>query len=178
MDKNVKKYANKTKTDLRRTDRAVTDPEWIKHFLERGAFGVLATTYQDQPFAIPVNYLYVEADHALYFHGAHVGRTRANLALNPQVCFNVSEMGAMYPGEQISEFGVEYQSVIVFGTAIKLTDQDKIVSVLLGLMQKYFPDHLPGEDYQLPRPEELKRTAVYQISIEEWTAKQLKKSTD
>ena len=156
----------------------MSDPEGLKQLLARGGFGVLSTVHQDQPFATPVNYLYVEADHALYFHGARVGRTRANLALNPRVCFNVSEMGDLFPGERISDFGVEYQSVTVFGTAEPLEDEEKIMSVLLGLMQKYFPEHIPGEDYPFPEPDELKRTAVYRISIEEWSGKQLDRDSD
>lgn len=175
MNDNVKKYANKHRSDLRRTDRAITDPAQIKHLLAHGEFGVLATTHLDQPYATPVNYLYIEQDHALYFHGAQVGRTRANLALNPKVAFNISRMGNLYTGDRISSFGVEYQSVTVFGVAARLEDPKKIISVLLGLMQKHFPDYTPGEDYPLPEQEEITRTAVYQIRIEEWTGKQLRK---
>jgi nitroimidazol reductase NimA-like FMN-containing flavoprotein (pyridoxamine 5'-phosphate oxidase superfamily) len=174
---NVKKYANQARSSIRRTDRAIADPALLKQLLAQGEFGVLATTHLDQPFATPVNYLYIEEDHALYFHGAHVGRTRANLALNAKVCFNVSQMGALFAGDRISNFGVEYRSVTIFGTAAPLQDQDKIVAVLLGLMQKYFPDHIPGQDYPLPQPDELKRTTVYQIAIEEWSGKQLKKDS-
>jgi hypothetical protein len=50
--------------------------------------------------------------------------------------------------------------------------QEEILHGLLGLMTKYFPEHGPGEDYPLPEPDELKRTAVYKIIIEEWSAKQ------
>ena len=175
MNNNVKKHANNSRSALRRTDRAIPDPALIKKLLVRGGFGVLSTVHQDQPYATPVNYLFIEEDHALYFHGAHVGRTRANIALNPKVSFNVSEMGERYSGDRISNFGLEYQSVTVFGTAAPVQDEGKIVAVLLGLMQKYFPEHIPGEDYPLPQPDELKRTAVYRISIEEWSGKQLKK---
>ena len=178
MNNNVKKYANKSRTDIRRTEYAISDPNALKKLLTHGRFGVLSTVHQDQPFATPINYLYIEEDHALYFHGARVGRTRANIALNPKVCFNVSEMGDLFPGERISDFGVEYQSVTIFGTAAPLEDEQKLLSVLLGLMQKYFPDHIPGEDYPLPEPDELKRTAVYRISIEEWTGKQLTRESE
>jgi hypothetical protein len=98
---------------------------------------------------------------------------RANLALNPKVSFNISQMGALVPGECISDFGVAYQSVTVFGTAARVDNPEKTLSVLLALMRKYFPDHTPGEDYPLPEPDELQRTAVYRIKIEEWSAKQL-----
>lgn len=178
MNDNVKKYANKPRAAIRRAEYAISDPELLKKLLARAGVGVLSTVYQDQPFATPINYLYIEEDHAVYFHGARVGRTRANIALNPKVCFNVSEMGDLFPGDRISDFGVEYQSVTIFGTAAPLEDQEKIMSVLLGLMQKFFPEHIPGEDFPLPQPDELKRTAVYRISIEEWTGKQLTRDSD
>lgn len=174
MKDDVNKYANKSKTDVRRTDYQVTNAETIRAWLREGPYGVLATTHEGQPYATPVNYVYVEADHALYFHGAHVGRTRANLALNPKVCFNVAQMGALMPGERISNFGVAYHSVSVFGTAEVVSDADKRVAVLLALMEKYFPEHRVEKDYQPPAPDELKRTAVYRISIEDWSAKQQK----
>lgn len=163
---------------MRRTDRAISDVALLKNLLVNGRFGVLATTHQEQPYATPLNYLYIEQDHALYFHGAHVGRTRANLVLNPKVCFNVSQMGDLFAGDRISSFGVEYQSVTVFGSAAKLQDEEKVTAVLLGLMQKYFPDYIPGEDYPLPQPDELKRTAVYQVLIEEWSGKQLRRQLE
>lgn len=171
MDKNTNNYANKSRDDIRRKDYAVTDPQWIKSVLHRGRYGVLATTHERQPYATPINYVYREEDQTLYFHGAKVGRTRANIALNPQVCFNVAEMGDLIPGDRISSFGVDYNSVTVFGIARLVTDQDKILTVLLDLMLKYFPEHKPGVDYPLPEPDELKRTAVYAIQIESWTAK-------
>ncbi|HKJ26172.1 MAG TPA: pyridoxamine 5'-phosphate oxidase family protein [Anaerolineales bacterium] len=172
MTNNVSNYANKNRDDVRRKDYAVTDPAWIKAFLHCGRYGVLATTHEGQPYATPVNYVYLEDDHALYFHGARVGRTRANIALNPKVCFNVSEMGDLVPGERISNFGVDYNSVTVFGAAERVEDGEKVQAVLVALMLKYFPDHKPGEDYPLPEADELKRTAVYAIHIEDWTAKQ------
>lgn len=172
-DEQVGKYANTPRNQVRRTDYEVRDEKWIKGVLTQGAYGVLATSHNNQPFATPVNYVYIEEVHALYFHGARVGRTRANMALNPQVCFNVSEMGRLVPGDTSSDFGVEYKSVTVFGRAELVAAEAEITQALLGLMVKYFPEHVPGEDYPLPMPDELKRTAVYKIKIEEWSAKLL-----
>jgi nitroimidazol reductase NimA-like FMN-containing flavoprotein (pyridoxamine 5'-phosphate oxidase superfamily) len=168
----VDRYSGRPRSQVRREDYAVNDESWIKGVLAQGAYGVLATSHESQPFATPVNYVYDEEAHALYFHGARVGRTRANLALNPRACFNVSEMGRLVPGERTSDFGVEYKSVTVFGAAELVGDEDEIMAALLGLMQKYFPAHQPGVDYPLPEADELKRTAVYKIKIEEWSAKQ------
>ena len=171
-DKNINKHAEKPRSEVRRKDYEITDPAEIKRLLAEGDFGVLATTHEEQPYATPVNYVYIEADHALYFHGARTGRTRANLALNPKVCFNVSRMGELVPGERSSNFGVEYKSVTVFGSACLVEDEARIVEILLALMLKYFPKHVPGEDYPIPEADELNRTAVYQIAIEEWSGKE------
>lgn len=172
------KYAKTPRSQVRRTDYEVRDENWIKGVLAQGAYGVLATSHENQPFATPVNYVYIEEEHALYFHGARVGRMRTNIALNSQVCFNVSEMGRLVPGETSSDFGVEYKSVTVFGSAELVEDEDEIIQALLALMVKYFPQHIPGEDYPLPMAEELKRTAVYKIKIEEWSAKQQAEKQD
>ena len=170
-DSDIKKHADKPRTQLRRTDRAISDPAEIKQFLFEADYGVLATSHEGQPYATPVNYAYIEQNNALYFHGAHTGRARANMALNPQVCFNVSQMGNLTPGERIADFGVNYRSVTVFGIAEKVIDEEEQTAALLALMTKHFPDHIPGEDYPLPAPNELKRTAVYRITIEEWSGK-------
>ena len=173
-DNPIDKHANKPRTEIRRMDYVLTDEAEIKKILRSGDYGVLASAHQDQPYATPVNYVYIEEDHALYFHGAHTGRTRANMAINSKVCFNVSEMGELETGERSSNFGVKYRSVTVFGTAEKVTDEDKHLEILLALMAKYFPDHTPGKDYPIPEADERKRTAVFKIAIEDWSAKEQK----
>jgi nitroimidazol reductase NimA-like FMN-containing flavoprotein (pyridoxamine 5'-phosphate oxidase superfamily) len=178
IKKQVEKYAAMKRSQVRQKDYEITDEKWIRGVLTQGAYGVLATSHEGQPFATPVNYLYVEEANALYFHGARVGRTRANMALNPRVCFNVSEMGRLTPAEKSSDFGVEYKSVTVFGNAELVEDEKETIAGLLGLMAKYFPEHVPGKDYPMPLPEEIKRTAVYKIKIEEWSAKELAEDED
>lgn len=173
---NAKKYADKGRGDIRRTDRQVEEETWIKDLLETSEIAVIATAHENQPFVTPINYVYIEADHALYFHSAHVGRMRANMSLNPQVCINVFEMGKLYAGKRTSEFGLEYKSVTVFGTANLVEDKEKVYQALQALMDKHFPDHKPGVDYEPIQEDEVKRTAIYKIAIDEWTGKQLKGS--
>lgn len=170
-DNQIENHANKARTEMRRSDRAMPEEE-IKARLVDGEYGVLATSHDGQPYATPVNYIYIEEDHSICFHGAHSGRARANLALNPRVCFNVSRMGALTTAQKSSGFGADYRSVTVFGRAEKLTDEDQIIKVFLALMHKYFPDHQPGADYPIPTKDEIRRTAVYRITIEEWSGKQ------
>ncbi len=172
MSKNVRKHLDKPRAEVRRTEDAVTDDSWLRALLVRGAYGTLGTSFNDQPFVTPVLYVYLPEEHRLYIHGAQVGRMRANVENNPRVVFNVSEFGQVLPAEKAVNFNVEYRSVTVFGSAAVLDDQDKAEAVLQSLMDKYAPQLKPGVDYIPTRLEDLKRTAVIQIDIEEWSGKQ------
>ena len=171
-DKDLKKHSHKPLTDMRRSDRAMEGDAEIAGFLSEGAFGVLATSHEGQPYATPANYWYDPERHAIYIHGAKTGRTRANLVLNPRVSFNVTEMGDLVPGEKAEDFGVHYRSVTVFGNAELVEGREEAERALMGLMLKYFPDHQPGVDYPPLSEGEIDRTAVYRLEIEEWSGKE------
>jgi nitroimidazol reductase NimA-like FMN-containing flavoprotein (pyridoxamine 5'-phosphate oxidase superfamily) len=177
-DNNVIKYANKPRHEVRQAEYAITDEGWIKALLHRGAFGTLGTSHNNQPFLTPILFIYVEEDHAIYFHGAQVGRTRANIDLHPTVCFNVSEIGRILPADLAVEFNIEYNSASVFGQAEVIEDKEIAARVLQFIMDKYAPHLKPGKDYTPSRPEDLKRTSVYKIKIEDWSAKQQKGDED
>ena len=125
-----------------------------------------------EPFLIPFIYTYVEEDHAVYFHGATVGRTRANLELNPNVCFNVTDFGRVLPAESIIEFNVEYRSVTVFGKASRIDDTAERERILIFLSEKFAPQLEYGVDYPALSAEDIKSTAIFKIDIEEWSGKE------
>jgi uncharacterized protein len=155
----------------RRQDRA-TDDDWIRAFLRRSPFGMLATQWQEQPFLKPVLFAYDQAAHAIYIHGALEGRMRTNLEANLRVCFSVAEMGRLLPADTAMEFGVEYASAVVFGRAVVISDPDEATRGLQLILDKYFPHMKPGQDYRPIIPEELNITAVYRIDIQAWSGKE------
>ncbi|MGB2910668.1 MAG: pyridoxamine 5'-phosphate oxidase family protein, partial [Anaerolineales bacterium] len=157
---------------VRRKDREVTDEAWIKDFLYRSPYGVLGTTNSDQPFVNSKLFVYDEVTKAIYLHGASQGRTPGNIRSNDRVCFTASEMGRLLPADQACEFSVEFASVVVFGRAQILCDEDDMIYALQLLMDKYFPNHHPGEHYPTLDSEQVSGTAVYRIAIESWSAKQ------
>lgn len=139
--------------------------------LTRSLYGMLATTHEDQPFLTPILFLYIEEEHAIYFHGAQVGRLRANFEINPNVCFNVTEVGRILPYEKAVNFNIEYNSVTVFGQAQPVDDKKEAERVLQQIMDKYAPHLKPEADYIPAQPEDIARTLVGKITIEEWTGK-------
>jgi nitroimidazol reductase NimA-like FMN-containing flavoprotein (pyridoxamine 5'-phosphate oxidase superfamily) len=164
-------YLNKPYTDIRRADRAVDDDTWIKTMLHRAAVGTLALTHEGQPFVNTNLFLYDEAAHCIYIHTARVGRTRAIVEASPKVCFSVMEMGRLLPALEALEFSVEYAGVTVFGTAQVVADEAEATDVLQKLLDKYAPHLTAGEDYRPPVPEEVKRTTVMQVDIDQWSGK-------
>lgn len=154
-----------------RKDRA-KDEAWIKAFLRKVPFGMLATDFEGQAFIKPTLYAYAEDEDALYIHGAMAGKMRTNLEANPRISFCVAEMGRLLPASTAMEVGMEYASVVVFGTAELLTDHRQAQHGLQLLLDRYFHHLKPGVDYREIMPEELNVTAVYRLRIELWSGKE------
>ena len=152
-------------------DRA-RDETWIEAFLQRVPFGTLATDYEGQPFIKPTVFAYAEAENVIYIHGALVGRMRTNLEHNPRISFCVAEMGRLLPADTAMEVGVEYASVVVFGTLELVSDPTVARRGLQLLLDRYFPHLKPGVDYREILPHELDITSVYRITIESWSGKE------
>lgn len=164
-------YANQAPTDVRRSDRAVEDTAWIEDFLRRAPIGILATVHEGQPFINSNLFVYDAAARAIYMHTARVGRTRANIDLEEKVCFSISDMGRLLPAPEALEFSVEYSGVVVFGRARVIDEPAEAKHALQMLLDKYFPHLKPDVDYRSTTDDELARTAVYRIAIDQWSGK-------
>ena len=167
--------SNKPLNQVRRRDRAVEDEDWIRAFLMRAPFGVLATTCADQPFVNPMHFVFDPEPPALYVHTGKQGRLNTNLAANSKVCFCAAEMGRLLPGKRAGEFSGEYASVIVLGRAEVVRDKAEARRALQALLGKYFPHHQPQRDYEPITENDLSVTCVLRISIDAWSAKRNQK---
>jgi nitroimidazol reductase NimA-like FMN-containing flavoprotein (pyridoxamine 5'-phosphate oxidase superfamily) len=66
---------------------------------------------------------------------------------------------------------VEYGGVTVFGRSRVIDDPIEARHGLQLLLDKYFSHLHPGQDYRPITDDELARTAVYRIDIDEWSGK-------
>lgn len=153
------------------------DEEWIKAMLRRAGYGMLATAVNGQPFVKPAMFVLDEGARALYIHGAQEGRTVTTLKANPRVCFAVSEMGRLLPADSAKGFALEYASVVVFGRAT-IVGQEEARRGLQLLLDKYAPHLRPGRDYRAISDEELSATNVYRIDVEQWSGKKREADPD
>lgn len=174
----AKDYRSEPFNRVRRQDRAVEDEAWICALLHRAPVGTLATAQDGQPFINANLFVFDEAARVIYLHTAQTGRTRANLEQNARVCFSVNEMGRLLPADVALEFSVEYAGVTVFGRATVVAADEEKTRGLQLLLDKYFPHLRPGRDYRPITQEELDRTAVYRIEIEQWSGKKKEVAAD
>ena len=121
--------------ELRRKKNAITD-EAATDLLKESRRGVLAVIGDDAyPYAIPVNYLFDEANLKIYFHGARSGHKYDSIKANDKVCFTVF-------GNEIvkdEEWAPYLQSVVVFGRCHLLNHDDESMEILKKLARKYYP---------------------------------------
>ncbi len=146
--------------------------DWIREMLHRGHVAHIGTVWDNQPFVTPTNYYYDEEGHRLLFHSNVAGRFRANLEREARVCAEISEMGRYLPSNVALEFGVQYRSVMVFGTVHVVQDKEEQRRALHLLLDKYFTPMRAGKDYRPVSDQELKRTCVYELRIESWSGKE------
>ena len=147
---------------MRRTERAIPDGE-AQDVLRAGEYGVLSTVSADgQPYGVPVSYAYT--GEAIYFHCAVEGHKLDNLNSNNRVSFCVVGKTQVLP----DKFATNYESVIVFGTAQEVFDDEKHAG-LVEILKKYSPDFMEkGERYIKGDGPQAR---VYKIMIEALTGK-------
>ncbi len=166
-------YQNQSPTAFQRQPEYAREEEgWIKSLLHRGEIAHIASHWDLQPFLNPTTYYYDEAGHRLIFHSNIAGRIRANIERHPEVCVEVSEFGKLLPSNISLEFSLQYRSVIVYGKARIIEDENEKRDVLHKLIHKYFGDMQIDKDYRSATDKELKRTSVYEIQIDSWSGKE------
>ncbi len=152
-------------------DRAMYDDAWIIDLLCRAGMCTIATARDGQPFLSTLLFAYDAETKTIYFHTARRGRVWENITANPRVCLTAAEMGRLLPAETAMNFSVEFQSVVVFGSARLLDDPREAERGMQLILDKYFRHLKPGRDYRGIIEGELSVTAVYRLEIEEWSGK-------
>lgn len=166
------------RTALRRRDRAVVDEAWMRAVLHHAGTGVLATIEGGQPFVNSNLFVYDEDLESIYLHTARTGKTRSIVEGGAPVCFTVFELGRLLPAATALEHSCEYASLVVFGKGRTVTEPEEQRRALQLMLDKYFPDKRPGRDYRAITDDELYRTSVFRVDIEEWIGKRKRVEPD
>lgn len=163
---------------LRRSDRAVEDQDWIAGLLQRAQFGMFAESVDGRPVAHTNLFAYDPDRHAIIFHTSDEGATFHNVTAHPQACFTAAVMGRLLPAHLARGFSVEYESVVAYGEIEVLSDPQEMTAALRLLMLKYAPHMLPDVDYRQADAEQLGGVAVYRMPVQRWSGKRKAASPD
>jgi uncharacterized protein len=146
-----------------RSENRTLAEESIKEILEKGLYGVLATTGTDgYPYATPLSYIY--HDGKIYFHSAHTGLKMENIRRNSKVSFTVVTDVETLP----NQFSTKYQSIILFGIA-KIIEGAEKDTVLKEIILKYAPDFTEEGKAYIKSKKDM--TSIVGIEIEHQSAK-------
>ena len=143
--------------EMRRKDRAVTDPEQIYDILRRCDTITLGMNGENEPYVIPMTFAcsLEEGQITVYFHSAMGGRKWEILNRDPRVCV---EAHLYYKTVQTGG-GVtaKYESVIGTGLAEKVEEQAEKIAVFKLMLGQYAQSGFPVESCKgLPKCEVFK----------------------
>ncbi|MBU5434568.1 pyridoxamine 5'-phosphate oxidase family protein [Pseudoflavonifractor sp. MSJ-37] len=151
--------------DMRRK-RQLLSPEACAAVLEQGTSGVLAVNGDGGfPYAVPLSYVYEGG--RLWLHCAKEGHKMDAIRRDPKVSFCVVDQDQIVP----EEYTTYFRSVILFGTARILEDEDEVRAAIDALARKYHPAGTQ-EHRQAAIDRELPLLCVVELQIEHMTGKE------
>lgn len=141
----------------------------IEYLLKTAKVGHFATTNNNgEPYVVPN--LFVYEDGKIYTHNSRIsGHFRQNIDQNPRLCFEVAEIGQVWPyGEFECDTSASYNSVIAYGRVTIEADPAKKAWFFDRFMAKYANPEWDRPKSFYPR---LDTVTVYSIEVEQITGK-------
>ena len=151
--------------EMRRKRQQLTEAECVE-ILTRNTSGVLAVLGDDEyPYAVPISYVYEEK--ALYFHCARSGHKIDAIKSSNKVSFCVIDQDDVVP----QQYTTHFRSVIIFGRASIVDDDDEMRTAIEKLANKYNPtDSEANRDIVIKKEYALLR--IVRIDIDHLTGKE------
>jgi len=148
---------------MRRKDRE-KDASFAFEVLRDCEYATLATINPDgTPYCIPISPVLV--DNVIYFHCATEGQKLVNINDNNRIC-----MSCVRHTKPIAEtFTAEYESAVVFGKCIIVSNDDEKIMALRKLCEKYAESNMDNFDNSIAKWFHM--TCVCKIDIEQITGK-------
>jgi len=157
-----------SRTELRRLPaRGSHQTEQINSILDSAFLAHVGFNVGGQPFVIPT--LFGREGETLFLHGSAASRMLRELETGVPACVTVAIVDGLVLARSAFHHSMNYRSVMAFGTARKIADQERKVHAL-----RVISEHLIAgrwADVRGPTDKELKATAVLEFSIEEASAK-------
>ena len=151
--------------EMRRKRQQLTEAECIEILMKNtsGVFAVLGDN--GYPYAVPLSYIYDSG--SLYFHCAKSGHKLDAIKNCDKVSFCVIDQDLVVP----EKYTTYFRSVIIFGRASVVDQEDEIRSAIEKLAIKYHPDD-SKDNRDSVIEKEYKTMCMVKIQIEHITGKE------
>jgi len=148
-------------------NRGAYDRTTIDEILDEGLVCHVGFSANCQTFVLPT--IHVRVGDRVYLHGSPASRLLQALANGAEVCLTVTLVDGLVLARSAINHSMNYRSVVLFGTATPISDETEKLSVLQSLSEHLIAGR--WADVRGPTKEELRRTYVVAIPIEEASAK-------
>lgn len=150
---------------MRRNDKEISDKDVIYQIMQKERVCRIGLSDGTIPYVLPVNYGFTE--NKLYFHSSRNGKKIDILKKNNNICFEIDTDIAIIKSGLACKWGMQYKSVIGFGTASFIEEAEEKKRVLEIIMRHYEPN---GRFSFSERA--LEEVILIEVTINEITGKQ------
>lgn len=148
---------------MRRKDREM-NKEFALKVIDKCCYSVLSViSPENKPYAVPLSMARIKNE--LYFHCAVTGKKLDALKYDPSAC--VVCVGNTKPVPK--KFTLEYESAIIEGTAMQVTDISEKIIALKAIAMKYTPENI--KKFNSAVEKSIGITDIWKISMDKITAK-------
>jgi nitroimidazol reductase NimA-like FMN-containing flavoprotein (pyridoxamine 5'-phosphate oxidase superfamily) len=123
---------------MRRKEKEIREVSQIEDILQKGIICRIGLSNNDLPYIVPVNYGY--NNHKLYFHSATEGKKLDMIRNNPNICIQVDIETLIEQTGIPCNWSTRYKSVVGFGTASVVSDEDEKANALKLIVKHYKHD--------------------------------------
>lgn len=120
---------------MRRSEREITERPLIDAIISSAEVCRLGLVDDGEPYVVPMSFGYRAG--TLYFHSAREGRKARLLMQSPRVCVEFDKVNGVVTGEAACDWGVRFESVIVFGRVRLIEDVSEKRAALDTIMTQY-----------------------------------------
>jgi nitroimidazol reductase NimA-like FMN-containing flavoprotein (pyridoxamine 5'-phosphate oxidase superfamily) len=150
----------------REPHRGAYDRETIDAILDEALLCHLGFQIDGRPYVIPT--LHARVGDRLYVHGSAASRMLRHAAAGMPMCATVTLFDGLVLARSVFNHSVNYRSVVVFGTATLVGDDEKR-EALRALTEQLAPGR--WDEARQPTAKELKATSILSLPLDEASAK-------
>ena len=156
------------RTTLKRLpERGSHERATVRSILDEGIVCHVGFATERGPVVIPTTYGRVGDD--LYLHGSPASRMLRTLKHGVPVCVTVTLVDALVLARSTFHHSINYRSVVVFGTAVEVTDPDEKAAALAAFVEHIVPGRTA--DARPATIKEVSGTLVLRLALAEASAK-------